>query len=66
MFSDDRIVTINGVAVSLFVYFMTSVEIQKDINEVSRRFRLYHKLAKVVQSADKIFELLCLKNFVDS
>ncbi len=29
-------------------------------------FRLYHELAKGVQSADKIFELLYLKNFVDS
>ncbi len=28
--------------------------------------RLYHELAKVVQSADKIFELLYLENFVDS
>jgi hypothetical protein len=30
------------------------------------RPRLYHELAKVVQSADKIFELLYLKNFVES
>jgi hypothetical protein len=28
--------------------------------------RLYHELAKVVQSVYKIFELLYLKNFVDS
>jgi hypothetical protein len=30
------------------------------------RNRLYHELAKVVRSAEKIFELLYLKNFVDS
>ncbi len=35
-------------------------------NEYALAVRLYHELKKVVRSADNIFELLYLKNFVDS